>query len=92
MNLKTNFFWFIVTIRRNTPDRTFIGVHLLAEDDKNSNVGSWKTADLSLQSASCGGLMHASKLEKTRVDATWHPSSNVAGDITIKYRIFFQTQ
>ncbi|CAF4176970.1 unnamed protein product [Rotaria sp. Silwood2] len=73
-----------LTIRSNIPDKEFIGIYLFAQDTKNINVGSWKTKDLLIESVSCGGLMHKSKVEKTSIEAVWYPSSNLAGDVMIK--------
>jgi hypothetical protein len=67
-----------------TPDRKFIGILLLAQNDKSTNVGSWKTSDSSLETVSCGGVMHNSKIEKTSVEADWYISSTVTGNIIIK--------
>ena len=80
------FIFFIVTIRSNVPDASFIGIHLVAQDDKNTNVGNWKTTDPLLESTSCGSLKHNSEVKKNSVDAFWHASLNVIGQITIKYK------
>jgi hypothetical protein len=73
-----------ITIQSTTPDKTFIGIILLAEDDKDTNVGSWQTTDSVFESVSCGGMMHSSQVGKTSVTAAWHPSSTLVESITIK--------
>ncbi|CAF0777541.1 unnamed protein product [Rotaria sordida] len=73
-----------VTIQSTLPDKKFVGIYLFAQDTKNINVGSWKITDLLIESVSCGGLMHSSKIEKTSIETVWYPSSNVVGDVMIK--------
>ncbi|CAF4169469.1 unnamed protein product, partial [Rotaria sordida] len=73
-----------VTIQSTLPDKKFVGIYLFAQDTKNINVGSWKITDLLIESVSCGGLMHNSKIEKTSIETVWYPSSNVVGDVMIK--------
>ena len=81
----------LVMIRSTIPDKTFIGILLLAQDNKSTNVGSWKTSDSSFESISCGGVMHNSNVGKTNIQAVWHPPSNIIGNIIIKYEISYET-
>ncbi|CAF1601840.1 unnamed protein product [Rotaria magnacalcarata] len=73
-----------ITISSTKPDTTFTGIYLLAQDRSSTKIGSWKTTDSLVESASCNGLMHKSKVEKTSIEAVWYPTVNVAEDITIK--------
>ena len=79
---------FIVAIRSVRPDRYFVGIYLFAQDNQDNVVGNWKATDLLTESATCGGLMHNSDLKKTNIEALWYASSNVIGDVTIKYEIY----
>ena len=63
---------------------------MVAEDSKSNIVGSWKTTDSLVNSASCDGLMHNAETEKSSIEAVWYASSNVTGDIMIKYKFFDQ--
>lgn len=76
---------YIVIISSNTQEKTFVGIYLFAQDSNGINVDGWTSTDSLVESTSCNGLMHKTKTKKTNIEAVWYPSSNVAGDITIKY-------
>jgi len=73
-----------VTVRGIASDTTFRGILLLAKDNNNVIVGSWTTNDPLLRNISCGAVTHNSQVDKNSVQAVWHVTSNLVGNIEIQ--------
>ncbi|CAF0735095.1 unnamed protein product [Adineta steineri] len=73
-----------IKVNSTISDTKFIGIHLLAQDEKHLNVGSWKTTDELAESNICDGVAYYSEIGKTNIDAIWQASPRVVGNVRIK--------
>ena len=74
----------LVTVHGITSDTRFTHIQLLAMDSRGTMVGHWTTDDPVLRMNSCGAVMQNSNVDKNRVQARWHPASNLQGVINIQ--------
>ncbi|UJR36510.1 hypothetical protein I4U23_029231 [Adineta vaga] len=77
-----------VSIKSKTLDTTFRGIHVVAQDENNLQIGYWKINNRTLNDNSCGdGLIYKSEETKISMDAVWQVSSSVAGNIALKITV-----
>ncbi|CAF4403975.1 unnamed protein product, partial [Rotaria sp. Silwood2] len=74
-----------------TNSNYFTGILMVAKDTSDVNIlGSWSTTDSSVKVISCNGtfsngITQISSTNKTQIQATWSPPSNVPqGNIVIE--------
>ncbi|CAF1234618.1 unnamed protein product [Adineta ricciae] len=73
-----------IFIKTTTLDTPFHGVHVVALDENQLQVGSWEINTKKQDENSCNGSIYIFEKAVTNTDAIWQVSSPVVGNIAIK--------